>query len=261
MSRCIIHCFHHVQAIGKPPLNWSRTSLPSWIDEWTDEWMYLFVTLTWVKYFQPFTPFIGIAHEQRSWQALRANINNVFPSKQLPINQEHEVGDSRYQWCNPITIEPMLSASASFLYWLTTSSIIEPTITPLITARNQLYQWTHRVGTVWFLWEELHSHLSWSNSQRMKNIKMHFEFDGQACKKGGFYRPSHQKTVGAPICYLQAALPIHWGNGTSLSRLISTSRKQLLSITWIDGGACKKGGFLQAPPSIRNLRWIYLPTK
>ena len=138
MSRCIIHCFHHVQAIGKPPLNWSRTSLPSWIDEWTDEWMYLFVTLTWVKYFQPFTPFIGIAHEQRSWQALRANINNVFPSKQLPINQEHEVGDSRYQWCNPITIEPMLSASASFLYWLTTSSIIKPTITPLITARNQL---------------------------------------------------------------------------------------------------------------------------
>jgi hypothetical protein len=47
--------------------------------------------------------------------------------------------------------------------------------------------------------------------------------------------------MGAPICYLQAAFAIHWGNGVSLSVLLSTSR-----IFEFDSRACKKGGFLQA---------------
>ena len=60
-------------------------------------------------------------------------------------------------------------------------------------------------------------------------------------KRGGFYRPGVSNFMGTPICYLQAAFAIHWGNGVSLLVLLSTSR-----IFDFDGRACKKGGFLQA---------------
>ena len=43
-------------------------------------------------------------------------------------------------------------------------------------------------------------------------------------KRGGFYRPGVSNFMGTSICYLQAAFAIHWGNGVSLSVLLSTSR-------------------------------------
>jgi hypothetical protein len=71
-------------------------------------------------------------------------------------------------------------------------------------------------------------------------------------KRGGFYRPGVSNFMGTPICYLQAAFAIHWGNGVSLSVLLSTSR-----IFDFDGRACKKGGFLQAG-GIKLHGYLYL---
>jgi hypothetical protein len=68
-------------------------------------------------------------------------------------------------------------------------------------------------------------------------------------KRGGFYRPGVSNFMGAPICYLQAAFAIHWGNGVSLSVLLSTSRNHDVA-NHLHGWACKKGGFLQTSASV-----------